>query len=35
MTIRVITKSTPDKRSTPVYPWLVDCPPETQQPKDA
>jgi hypothetical protein len=26
MTIRVITKTTPNKRSTPVYPWLVDCP---------
>lgn len=29
MTIRVITKTTPNKRSTPVYPWLVDCPQET------
>jgi hypothetical protein len=26
MTIRVITKTTPSKRTTPVYPWLVDCP---------
>jgi hypothetical protein len=28
MTIRVITKTTPNKRTTPVYPWLIDCPTE-------
>lgn len=29
MTIRVITRTTPDKRTTPVYPWLVDYPQDT------
>ena len=30
MTIRVITKTTPNKRQTPVYPWLVDCPQDAE-----
>jgi hypothetical protein len=31
MTIRVITKTTtPNKRQTPVYPWLVDCPQDVE-----
>jgi hypothetical protein len=30
MTIRVITKTIPNKRQTPVYPWLVDCPQDAE-----
>ena len=34
MTIRVITKTIPNKRQTPVYPWLVDCPQDAERVRD-